>query len=91
MTRSLPMADARRLLGRISEELEASPTREAVAVTRRGKPVMAILSWELYESIVETLEILGDEEMVAALRQGIRDIREGRTFGMDEIEREFAA
>jgi PHD/YefM family antitoxin component YafN of YafNO toxin-antitoxin module len=41
----------------------------AVTTTRRGRPVPAILPWEFYEGIIETLEILGDPEMVKALRE----------------------
>ena len=46
------------------------------------------MPWDLYESIVETLEILGDQNLMAALRKGIKDIEEGRTYSMDEIEKE---
>ena len=33
-----------------------------------------IMPWELYESIVETLEIMTDRDLVAALWQGIDEI-----------------
>jgi len=28
-----------------------------------SRPVLAVMPWELYESLVETLEILGDPDM----------------------------
>jgi PHD/YefM family antitoxin component YafN of YafNO toxin-antitoxin module len=59
------------------------------AVTRRGKPVLAVMPWELYESIVETLEILGDEEMMKSLHQAIREVAEGRTIPWDRVKREL--
>ena len=40
----------------------------AVTVTDQGKPVMAILPWELYDSLIETIEILSDDELMAAFR-----------------------
>ncbi|MHB8158938.1 MAG: type II toxin-antitoxin system Phd/YefM family antitoxin [Thermoleophilia bacterium] len=61
----------------------------AIAVTKREKPVLAIMPWDLYESIIETLEIMGDAELMDALRQGIKDVEEGRIFTMEEIEREL--
>ncbi|MHB1324736.1 MAG: type II toxin-antitoxin system Phd/YefM family antitoxin [Thermoleophilia bacterium] len=60
-----------------------------MAVTKREKPVLAIMPWDLYESIIETLEIMGDAELMDALRQGIKDVEEGRIFTMEEIEREL--
>ncbi len=69
------------------EQFEEEP--EAITVTRHGKPIMAILPWELYESIMETLEIMGDEELMAAIREGIKDIEEGRTKPLDEVLKEL--
>ena len=89
MTRSMPMIEARRKLTSLPEEFDHDPEKQTVAVTRRGKPVLAVMPWELYESIIETLEVMGDPELMAALRQSIRDIEEGRTYSMEEIEREF--
>jgi prevent-host-death family protein len=48
------------------EKLARTPER-AVTITRRGQPVLAILPWEFYESFVETLDVLDDPEMAAAL------------------------
>lgn len=81
-------------ISRARSEITALPRRfskrpEAVTVTRRGKPVLAIMPWELYESIVETLEIMGDEEMMDALKKSIRDIKNGRVHTSDEIKREL--
>ena len=41
--------------------------------------IVTIIPWELYESMMETLEILGDGEQVVALRQGIQDVTEGKS------------
>jgi hypothetical protein len=38
----------------LPERLARSPAR-AVTITRRGRPVLAILPWEFYESIVEAI------------------------------------
>jgi PHD/YefM family antitoxin component YafN of YafNO toxin-antitoxin module len=73
---------------RLPEQFEQEPA-EAVTVTRHGKPVMAILPWELYESIMETLEIMGDAELMAALRQGIKNIEEGRIQPLDDVLKEL--
>jgi len=61
----------------------------ALAVTRRGEPVMAIMSWELFESIIETLEVLGDEDLMAVLRKSIQAIRDGKTFTSEQARQKL--
>jgi antitoxin YefM len=68
--------DARRELTKLPEKLGANPA--TVAVTRRGKPVLAIMTWEDYQSILETLEILSDDESVQQLRRSIKEVKEGK-------------
>ena len=81
------ISEIREQITRLPEQFEHEP--EAVTVTRHGKPVMAILPWELYESIMETLEIMGDAELMAAFRQGVRDIEEGRIKPLDDVLKEL--
>lgn len=78
MTRTMPIIEARNRLTALPDELEREPETGAVAVTRRGKPVLAIMSWDLYESIVEMLDILGDEALMAQLRRGLQEVSEGK-------------
>jgi hypothetical protein len=35
---------------------------------------------------LETLDIMGDPEMMAALRQGIKDVQEGNLVPLDEVK-----
>jgi antitoxin YefM len=63
---------------------------KAVVVTRRGVPVLAILNAELFETIMETLEIMGDPEQMKALQKGIKEMKEGKTIPWDEARRRLA-
>ncbi|MHB0867324.1 MAG: type II toxin-antitoxin system Phd/YefM family antitoxin [Thermoleophilia bacterium] len=83
----LSITEARRALPSLPDRLRDAPG--AIAVTKREKPVLAIMPWDLYESIMETLEIMGDAELMDALRRSIRDVEAGRTFTMEEVEREL--
>ena len=83
----IPIIKARDRLTSLPEELAEEPG--AIAVTRRGEPVLAILPWDLYESIMETLEILGDEELMAALRQSIKEASEGQAVSWDQAKQEL--
>jgi prevent-host-death family protein len=87
-TIQLPIIKARDKLTSLPEELAEEPG--AIAVTRRGEPVLAILPWDLYESIMETLEILSDEELMAALRQSIKEVSEGKTVPWDRAREELS-
>ena len=69
-------------------ELLAEDNR-AVALTRRGKPVLALMPWDLFQSIIDTLEIMGDAEIMADVRRGIRDLQEGNLVAFDEVRTEF--
>ena len=55
-------------------------------VTKRGKPVVVMLSVEDYESLMETLDILADPQAMAGLRKGEEDIRKGRSRSWAKIK-----
>lgn len=85
--KDMPMSEARDELTSLPEYLAVHP--EAVTVTRHGKPVLAVLSWEAYESLVETLEILGDPALMASLRQGLREARAGHGMPWERAKRKL--
>jgi prevent-host-death family protein len=85
--KEIPMTAAREELTALPERL--SETHETVTVTRRGKPVLAILPWEEYEAIVETLEILSDEDLMSSLRQGIKEAKQGKTIPWEQAKRKL--
>jgi len=89
---TLSMVEARDQLTRLPEQFAediANRSKPVVTVTRRNIPVLAIMPWELYESIMETLEILGDEEQVAALCQGIKEVRENKGKPWKVVKKEL--
>ncbi len=87
MEREIPITSARHELTSLPERLAEEPG--AVAVTRRGKPVLAILPWDFYESIQETLEVLADEELMAGLRQSLRELSKGKTIPWATVKAEL--
>jgi len=86
----LSTAEARRALSRLPAYFIENPDAGAVAITRRGRPVLAVLSWDQYEALVETLDILGDEEQTAQLRRAVAEIKAGTAQaweGSEEVNR----
>lgn len=87
MKLTMPIIKARDKLTSLPEELEQTPG--TVEVTRRGEPVLAILPWNLYQSLIETLEILSDQDLMAQLRQSIKEADEGRTIPWERLKQEL--
>jgi PHD/YefM family antitoxin component YafN of YafNO toxin-antitoxin module len=69
---------------------ELATSREVVQITRNGKPVLALLSWAQFDAVMETLEVMGQVETMAALRASIADLHAGRTISLDALEAELA-
>lgn len=84
----LAMAEARKQLPKLADALEKHPEIGAIKITRRGKPVLAVLSWDLYESVIETMEIMSDPELMAAFRQGVKEMQEGKAIPLEQFRRE---
>jgi hypothetical protein len=47
------------------------------------------LPWELYETLSETLEVLGDSELMPLLRQSIQEIKSGSLISWQDAKREL--
>lgn len=86
---SLPIIEAKERLISLPEELEQDKELGAIAITRQGKPVLAVMTWELYESLIETLEIMSDPEAMAAFHQGVKEMKEGKIIPLEQIKAEF--
>ena len=87
MLKDIPITEARHQLTSLPERLAKHPG--AVTLTRRGKPVLAIMPWELYDTLMETLEILADKEFTAILRQGIKDEKDGKGVPWARVKKEL--
>jgi antitoxin YefM len=85
----IAMADARKQLPKLADALEKHPEIGAVKITRHGKPVLAVLSWDLYESVVETMEIMSDPELMAAFRQGVKEMEEGKAIPWEQVKKDL--
>ena len=91
MERTISIAEARNKLTQLPEEFAENIADGAVTVTRHGKPVLAIMPYDLFDSIKETLEVLGDPALTVALRQSIREASQGETISWDSLKAELKA
>jgi len=72
-------ADLRSVLKRLSEG------DEPVFITEQGREVAVMIRPDVYESWLETLEILSDTELVEALKEAERDIKANRVLSFEEV------
>ena len=58
-------------------------------VTKRGKPVVVMMSVDDYEGIMETLDILSDKEAVKRIKKAEREIKNGKTITLEKLRRDI--
>lgn len=89
----IPISEAPSKISQLPEQFAEDPS--TVIVTSEGEPVMAILPYSEYkylekiDSLLETIEIMQDEELMAAFRQSVQELAEGKTKSWEEVKREL--
>ena len=63
---------------------EQTDRDQVLAITRRNKEIMVVMSWELYEGLLETIEILSDPELMSDLGKSMADLKAGRVYTLSE-------
>lgn len=60
-------------------------------VTKQGKPVAVVLSYEEYSRMVDTLLLLHNTELNTELKQGLKEIEQSKLVNMTELNDEQAS
>lgn len=87
--KTLSVAEVRTSLRELLDDVER--THERVAITRYGKTSAVLISADDLESLEETLDIMGDPELVAAIAEGLAEAAAGNTFSLEEVAAELRA
>lgn len=87
MTTTLPLAEARASLSRLIDRVVT--THERIEVTRKGRRAAVILSADDYDSIMETLEILSDPDLVDDIREGEAELDRGDSMSLEAVTRKM--
>ena len=82
MPKYLTIAEAQQQLSELSNQLHDEP----VIITQDGKPVMITFGLEQFESLIETIEIIADQEFMTELKQGIQEAEQGETITLEELK-----
>jgi len=88
MISELSITETRRQLTHIDKDLGAG---DVLVVTRNEKKLLAMMTYELYKGLAETLGILGDEELRNQIRRRLDDISKDRLIDLQDIEKSLGA
>jgi antitoxin YefM len=80
----VPLAEVKNRLSEVVDRLEREHGR--VVITKHGRPAAVMLSLEDLESLEETLAILSDPELLAAIGEADAEVEAGRTSRLSEQE-----
>ena len=80
----VPLAEVKNRLSEVVDRLEREHGR--VVITKHGRPAAVMLSLEDLESLEETLAILSDPELLAALREADAEVVAGATTPLSKQE-----
>jgi antitoxin YefM len=85
MSKTVPFTEARSGLTELLDEIER--VHEHVIITRNGRPSAVMMATDEYESLIETLEVLADQEAMADLTASQHDVDAGRVFELEDVKR----
>ena len=55
------------------------------AITKNGVPEAVLISMKKFEGLLETIEILADQEAMIQLQDSMTDVKQGRLVDADEV------
>jgi prevent-host-death family protein len=86
-TETLSLSDLR---PRLSEAIgRAHELFDRFVITRRGRAEAVLLGAEDYEGLLETLDILSDQDLVKRLAIAEGEVERGETIGFDELRQQI--
>lgn len=87
MTKTLPITKAREDLTTLVEN--ANKRLDEYVITVNGMPAAVLISAAEYESWKETNDIMSDPELLKAIKQGEKEIREGKGIPWEDVKKEL--
>jgi prevent-host-death family protein len=85
--KQISIAEARKKITKLEEEF--SDEDKIISITKHNKPAFAIMSWNFYETLMETLEVMKDETLMSQLKESISQIKENKTINWKKAKEEL--
>ena len=77
----VPVTQARGRLMELIKDIQNNG--DTVAITKNGIPEAVLLSYEHFDALMETMEILADKHLMRQIEQSKRDVQAGRVYDFD--------
>lgn len=87
MLKTLPITKAREELTTLVDN--ANKRLDEYVITVNGSPAAVLMSAQEFESWKETIDILSDPQLLAAIREGEEDVKNGNLITFDELKKEL--
>jgi len=84
MVKQLSISETRKRITSLEDDLSCNDT---ISVTNHGKEVFALLRWDTYESIAETLDIISDEALYDDLKIGIKQFENNSLIDFEDFKK----
>ena len=79
----IPVTKAKSTFLDLIRKVEASD--DAIAITKNGVPEAVLISMKKFQSLLETLEILSDENAMKSIRKSVAEANRGKWLDFDEV------
>jgi antitoxin YefM len=84
---TIPITEAKARIAELADRVARE--HDHFTITRNGRADVMLISVAEYESMQETLDLLGDEEALGDLRQSREDFAAGDTFPTAQVRTEL--
>jgi antitoxin YefM len=79
----IPVTKAKSNLLTLIRKLEDSD--DAFAITKNGTPEAVLISMRRFNGLLETIDILSDEQAMKSLRKSVREANRGKWVEFEEV------
>ena len=84
MLEQMPLADVKNRLSEVVDEVEREHAR--VVITKHGRPAAVVVSAADLESLEETLDVMGNESLLADIKEAITELAAGAAVPLSKDE-----
>ena len=84
MVKQLSISETRKRITSLEDDLSFN---DIISVTNHGKEVFALIRWDTYESIAETLDIISDETLYDDLKIGIKQFKNDSLIDFEDFKK----
>jgi antitoxin YefM len=84
MLEQMPLAEVKNRLSEVVDEVEREHAR--VVITKHGRPAAVVMSAADLESLEETLDIMGNQGLLADIREAVMELSAGAAVPLTKDE-----